>query len=151
MHDPDGFLITALFKPFMTAVGAVFGTPGIGITSAIAFLVILGTTIGLLTWKMFDLITRMPDRIIRWIGQLLHSMGDEGQGLAQEARGSMIIAGGGTKEATVKAVIRLAESGKSANVQGKNTNMGSNRDAALARQKDHEMKDVQPNEKEKNV
>jgi conjugal transfer/type IV secretion protein DotA/TraY len=78
-----GMLISALFEPFLDATGIVFGNLGIG--AAVGIMLVLGTAITLLTWKMFELTTAMPDRIIRWVGQLLAPLDDEARGLARES------------------------------------------------------------------
>jgi conjugal transfer/type IV secretion protein DotA/TraY len=80
-----GDLIHMLFKPYLDATGISLGNFGMG--GAIALMVVLGLAITVLTWKMFELTTAMPDRIIRWVGQLLANLGDEGRGMAEQSVG----------------------------------------------------------------
>lgn len=83
-----GMLIGFTFKPFVDSMNNIAGS-FIGVTSAISLFVILGMLIGITTWKLFTLVTAMPDRIIRWVGQLLHNLGAEGQELATQAQGEL--------------------------------------------------------------
>lgn len=53
-----------------------FGTSGFGITASISTVLLVGLVCGIGTWKLFTLITVIPDRIIRWAGQLVASLGD---------------------------------------------------------------------------
>jgi hypothetical protein len=71
------------------ATGVVFGNIGIG--GAVAIMLILGSAIALLIWKMFELTTAMPDRIIRWVGQLPAPLDDEAGGLTREAQSARLL------------------------------------------------------------
>ncbi|MDR1855909.1 MAG: DotA/TraY family protein [Desulfovibrio sp.] len=77
MHG-TGSLLGVLFTPYMDSIGAVAGG-NVGVGAAIALMILLGVTVGLLTWKVFEIATVMPDRIIRWVGQLLANLGDHGE------------------------------------------------------------------------
>jgi conjugal transfer/type IV secretion protein DotA/TraY len=86
--DASGSLISELFGAYLLASRSVSTTAqNFGLTASVALLIVLGTVIGLLTWKLFDLVTGLPDRILRWAGGLLQNLGDEGRGLAQQALG----------------------------------------------------------------
>jgi conjugal transfer/type IV secretion protein DotA/TraY len=84
LMSATGSLVYTLFIPYVNATGISVGS-NFGVGSAVALLVILGTVLMILTWKMFELTTSMPDRIIRWVGQLLQNLGDEGHGMASQA------------------------------------------------------------------
>ena len=58
-----------------------------GIVGAIMLFVLLAGTVALLTWKTFELVTAMPDRIIRWVGQTVANLGSE----ASQAQGQDVI------------------------------------------------------------
>jgi conjugal transfer/type IV secretion protein DotA/TraY len=76
-----GWLIAALFNPFVDSLEkSAFG----GILTAASLIMILGLALTIFTYKLFSMMTSLPDRIIRWVGQLLHNLGDEGQGLQSE-------------------------------------------------------------------
>jgi len=79
-----GTLIHALFTPFMYVSGSVFSAGNLGLSATVALLIILGGVIAMLTWKMFELTTAMPDRVIKWAGQLLVGLGDEARGMGQQ-------------------------------------------------------------------
>lgn len=83
-----GMLIGYTFKPFVDSLNNIAGS-FVGVTSAFSMFVILGSLIGICTWKLFTLVTAMPDRIIRWVGQLLHNLGSEGQELATQTQAQL--------------------------------------------------------------
>jgi len=91
----SGYLVSALLMPFFDAQDAAFrdnafGLSGWGVTAAVSTLVLLGSVVGIGTWKLFTLVTVMPDRIIRWAGQLIAPLGDSGAGeTVRLAAGSM--------------------------------------------------------------
>ncbi|MCR4666751.1 MAG: DotA/TraY family protein [Desulfovibrio sp.] len=71
-----GSIIGALLGPFIDAEAGMSAI-SLGIVGCIfLFIIICGATT-LLTWKLFELVTQMPDRIIRWIGQQIASLGSE--------------------------------------------------------------------------
>lgn len=69
-----GSLVNSLFAPFTKSMQAL---GSLGIVGNIFLFVFLAGTVALLTWKTFDLVTAMPDRIIRWIGQQIQPLGNE--------------------------------------------------------------------------
>jgi len=79
-----GSLIGPLFSPF---VNSMVTLGSIGIVGSIFIFVFLAGTVALLTWKTFDLVTAVPDRIIRWIGQQIAPLGNE----AAQAQGRDVI------------------------------------------------------------
>jgi len=79
-----GSLIGPLFSPF---VNSMVTLGSIGIVGSIFLFVFLAGTVALLTWKTFDLVTAVPDRIIRWIGQQIAPLGNE----AAQAQGRDVI------------------------------------------------------------
>lgn len=91
----SGYLVSSLLMPFFDAQDAAFrdnafGLSGWGVTAAVSTLVLLGSVVGIGTWKLFTLVTVMPDRIIRWAGQLIAPLGDSGAGeTVRLAAGSM--------------------------------------------------------------
>jgi len=60
----SGALIGPLFSPFVDSMQTL---GAIGIVGSIFLFVFLAGTVALLTWKTFDLVTAVPDRIIRWM------------------------------------------------------------------------------------
>lgn len=100
MLSVSGSCMGALLVPFFDSQEAAFaaggfGTSGWGVTASISTVVLTGLVTGLFTWKVFTLITVMPDRIIRWAGQLIASLGDMGAEQAmQHGRHSMETAAG---------------------------------------------------------
>lgn len=81
----SGDLIGRMVSLFLDATMGAFSADanswmprGFGVTSTVAALVLLGTIVGIGTWKLFTLVTVMPDRIIRWAGQLIANLGDDG-------------------------------------------------------------------------
>lgn len=82
-----GSLIGPLFTPFAQSMNTFGGSNavaqrmnGLGITGNIFLFFILAGTITLFTWKIFELVTQIPDRLIRWVGQNIQNLGDEGRG-----------------------------------------------------------------------
>ena len=70
----SGYLVSSLLMPFFDAQDEAFrdnafGLSGWGVTAAVSTLVLLGSVVGIGTWKLFTLVTVMPDRIIRWAGE----------------------------------------------------------------------------------
>ena len=99
-----GPLIGLLFRPFAESLRGISGN--YGITGAVSLMIMLGTVIGLLTWKMFSMTTQIADRILRWIGQLIANLGDDNaQGLISEAYGSAQRGAGKFAEAAGKSGI----------------------------------------------
>ncbi|MDO4840272.1 MAG: hypothetical protein Q3990_06305, partial [Desulfovibrionaceae bacterium] len=100
MLSVSGSCMGALLVPFFDSQEASFaaggfGTSGWGVTASISTVVLTGLVTGLFTWKVFSLITVMPDRIIRWAGQLIANLGDMGAEQAmQHGRHSMETAAG---------------------------------------------------------
>jgi len=80
----SGALIGPLFSPFVNSMVTLVS---IGIVGSIFLFVFLAGTVALLTWKTFDLVTAVPDRIIRWIGQQIAPLGNE----AAQAQGRDVI------------------------------------------------------------
>lgn len=75
-----GSLIEPLFVPFTYSMNTFSGWgSGLGITGNIFLFFILTGTIVLFTWKIFELVTQIPDRLIRWVGQNIQNLGDEGR------------------------------------------------------------------------
>lgn len=77
----SGSFMGTLLVPFFDVQGGAFatggfGTSGFGITASISTVLLVGLVCGIGTWKLFTLITVIPDRIIRWAGQLVASLGD---------------------------------------------------------------------------
>ena len=96
----SGSFMGALLLPFFDAQETAFaaggvGTSGWGVTASISTVILVGLVTGLFTWKIFSLITLMPDRIIRWAGQLIANLGDMGTEQAmQHGRSAMDAAAG---------------------------------------------------------
>jgi len=125
-----GQVISQLFGPFMISMrgmdnGALTGSENIGIAPAIGLLIVLGGVISLMTWKMFDLVTAIPDRILRWAGQLLQNLGDEGRGTSQQAQGEARASYGRLSETATKIGGAHAQAGKGKQV-GENDEAGKN-------------------------
>ena len=103
-----GTMVEALFHPFMKGMETI---GPMGIVGNIFLFVTLAGMVALLTWKVFELVTAMPDRIIRWMGHGMQQLGNE----AAQANAQDVV--GGTKSAaghTAKAggiAIALAGSG----------------------------------------
>lgn len=105
-----GPLIGLLFRPFAESLRGISGN--YGITGAVSLMIMLGTVIGLLTWKMFSMTTQIADRILRWIGQLIANLGDDNaQGMISEAYGS-------AQRGATKFAEAAGKSGILASVQG---------------------------------
>ena len=92
----SGSLVGALLVPFFDAQTGVFEVEGgFGATAAISSVVLVGAVVGIATWRLFSLVTQMPDRIIRWAGPLLAHLGDDGASQSvQHASRSMESAAG---------------------------------------------------------
>ncbi len=79
----SGGFMGALLSPFFETQETVFsvsgwGVSGWGVTASVSAVILIGIVTGVFTWKLFTLITVMPDRVIRWAGQLLAHLGDFG-------------------------------------------------------------------------
>ncbi len=77
-----GSLIGVLFTPFAQSMDSSFGDylfAGLGITGNIFIFFILTGTVSMFTWEIFKLVTQIPDRLIRWVGQNVQNLGDEGR------------------------------------------------------------------------
>lgn len=91
----SGSFMGALLIPFFDAQGGAFavggfGTSGWGVTASITTVLLVGFVTGIATWKLFTLITMVPDRIIRWAGQLVASLGDfHAEAAIQQGKASM--------------------------------------------------------------
>ena len=92
----SGSLVGALLVPFFDAQPGVFEVEGgFGATAAISSVVLVGAVVGIATWRLFSLVTQMPDRIIRWARPLLAHLGDDGASQSvQHASRSMESAAG---------------------------------------------------------
>ena len=71
-----GSIIGSLMAPFIDGQAGLSGFT-LGIVGCVFMFIITCGTIALLTWKLFDLVTQMPDRIIRWVGQQIVNLGNE--------------------------------------------------------------------------
>ncbi|MDR2353567.1 MAG: DotA/TraY family protein [Deltaproteobacteria bacterium] len=80
-----GFLIAmALLNGVGRVIGHIFGAFGfaflgesfLGVSGFMAFSVILGISVVTATWKLFGLMSHLPDRVINWIGEHIHSLGE---------------------------------------------------------------------------
>ena len=69
-----GTLVDKLFLPFMSSMDDM---GGLGIVGNIFLFMTLAGMVALLTWKTFDLVTAMPDRILRWMGHGMQQLGNE--------------------------------------------------------------------------
>ncbi len=69
-----GRLIGSSFEIFFTGVAQ---TKILGITGTISMIIILGTTVIMLANKFFGLIHYIPEHVINWIGQQMHSLGEK--------------------------------------------------------------------------
>ncbi|MBO4334625.1 MAG: DotA/TraY family protein [Desulfovibrio sp.] len=76
MHA-TGSIIGALCVPFIDAEAGL-DPIGLGLVGCLFLFVIVTAAITLLTWKLFEVVTRMPDRILRWLGQQIAALGNEG-------------------------------------------------------------------------
>lgn len=91
----SGSFMGALLVPFFDAQGGAFdvggfGTSGWGVAASITTVILVGLVCGIATWKLFSLITIVPDRIIRWAGQLVANLGDfNAEAVMQHGRASM--------------------------------------------------------------
>ncbi len=77
----SGSFMGELLEPFFEAQSGAFGTGGFGttgwgVTASISTVILTGLVTGIAGWKLFALVTVIPDRIIRWAGQLMASLGD---------------------------------------------------------------------------
>ncbi len=81
----SGFFIAVIM---INAVGEVIGTIfmllyntlpdyAVGLTGSLSFTVIIGSIIVMAANKIFGLITWLPDNVSNWIGQQLHSLGED--------------------------------------------------------------------------
>ncbi|MBQ7586100.1 MAG: DotA/TraY family protein [Desulfovibrionaceae bacterium] len=71
-----GSIIGSLMAPFIDSQ-ADLSSVTLGLVGCVFMFIITCGAITLLTWKLFDLVTKMPDRIIRWVGQQIASFGSE--------------------------------------------------------------------------
>ncbi len=96
----SGGFMGALLTPFFDVQSGVFavheaGVSGWGVTASISTVILVGLVTGVFTWKLFTLITVMPDRVIRWAGQLMAHLGDFGaEQVMHHGRASMDQAAG---------------------------------------------------------
>lgn len=119
----SGYLVSALLMPFFDAQDAAFrdnafGFSGWGVTAAVSTLVLLGSVVGIGTWKLFTLVTVMPDRIIRWAGQLIAPLGDSGAretvrlAASSMQRGAAVLAPGSAAAGVIGAALPSAENAR---------------------------------------
>ena len=71
-----GSIIGTLMAPFIDSQ-VELSSITLGLVGSIFMFIITCAAITLLTWKLFDLVTQMPDRLIRWMGQQVGSLGSE--------------------------------------------------------------------------
>ena len=69
-----GTFLGPLFVPFVEAM-RVLGN--VGIVGMFFLFILMTSTIVLKLWEMFDLVTTMPDRILRWVGQTFVNLGND--------------------------------------------------------------------------
>jgi hypothetical protein len=139
LMSATGSLVYTLFIPYVNATGISVGS-NFGVGSAVALLVILGTVLMILTWKMFELTTSMPDRIIRWVGQLLQNLGDEGHGMASQAMT-------GSREHGRAMQTNFGEGMKKNVIRRNAAAAGGAKGQGGGDEAQHQMKDMKPNEK----
>ena len=72
-----GSIIGALCVPFIDAVAGLDAI-GLGLAGCLFLFMIICAAISLLTWKLFEVVTKIPDRILRWLGQHMAGLGNEG-------------------------------------------------------------------------
>ena len=82
-------LLYVMFDVYLNVSRGISALQNFGISAAICLVIIANIAVGILTWKLFELVTAIPDRILRWVGQLLQHLGDEGRGLAHQAQGDL--------------------------------------------------------------
>ncbi len=81
-----------LINVFGQMIGTVFTVlfegqkDEVGIIGTLCFIFILGTVVMMSINKIFGLITWLPDHVTNWIGQQLHSLGEDGD--VSAAKGS---------------------------------------------------------------
>ena len=109
-----GFLISNLFYPFAQSMNTFSGFgSGLGITGNIFLFFILAGTVTLFCWDVFKLVTAIPDRIIRWVGQNIQNLGDEGRtATANNVIGSTSRQGAAIQNAGLKMIKRGNWGGK---------------------------------------
>lgn len=123
----SGYLVSSLLMPFFDAQDEAFrdnafGLSGWGVTAAVSTLVLLGSVVGIGTWKLFTLVTVMPDRIIRWAGQLIAPLGDSGAGetvrlaAGSMQRGAAVLAPGAAAAGALGAILPDAAPGRSSGI-----------------------------------
>jgi hypothetical protein len=103
---------------------------------------------------MFALVTAMPDRIIRWVGQLLANLGDEGRGMAQQSLGESKSGYAQMGKQSGQAREAGRENAKGTQVGQKQAQVGQNHAdmqnqradaaAAYAKNSEHEQKSIPP-------
>ena len=71
-----GSIIGSLCAPFIDSQASLSAV-SLGIVGCIFMFIIIAGAVTLLTWKLFALVTQMPDRIIRWLGQQIAHLGSE--------------------------------------------------------------------------
>ncbi|MBQ7738576.1 MAG: DotA/TraY family protein [Desulfovibrionaceae bacterium] len=71
-----GSMIGTLMAPFIDSQ-ADLSAITLGLVGSIFMFIVTCAAITLLTWKLFDLVTQMPDRLIRWMGQQVGGLGSE--------------------------------------------------------------------------
>ncbi|MGL4208430.1 MAG: DotA/TraY family protein, partial [Candidatus Adiutrix sp.] len=69
-----GFIIGLIFSSF---VFEFLGDTVFGISAFLAYIFILGSVIITATYKIFGLISYLPERVTNWIGQQFHSLGEK--------------------------------------------------------------------------
>ncbi|MDR2349989.1 MAG: DotA/TraY family protein [Deltaproteobacteria bacterium] len=90
-----GFLMAmALVNVFGRTIGQIFSVFGfgflgetfLGISGFLAFAAILGIVTVTAVWKLFGLMSHLPDKVVNWIGGSIHGLGETGD--AQSAKSS---------------------------------------------------------------
>ncbi|MDR1166076.1 MAG: DotA/TraY family protein [Deltaproteobacteria bacterium] len=81
-----GFLLAmALLNGVGRAIGGVFAAFGfsflsesfLGVSGFLAFAAILGICVVTATWKLFGLMSHLPNRVVNWIGERIHPVGEK--------------------------------------------------------------------------
>lgn len=141
-----GKLLAFTFAPFVDSLTTIGGSFGLGVITMVSLFIILGIAISITTWKLFALTTSMPDRIIRWVGQLLHTLGAEGQEVISQTQS-------GIKTAASQSLASMrevgAELGKAAAQTGGEAPDGGGAPSQASREDNAQREHILGNVKEK--
>lgn len=143
-----GKLLALTFAPFVDSLAPISGSFNLGgMITMVSLFIILGIAISITTWKLFALTTSMPDRIIRWGGQLLHTLGAEGQEVISQTQSGIKMAAQGAYEGAAEVAAKATRTAVASSQAGSGNESLSTLSREENAQSEHELGNVREERK----